>query len=321
MNPTADVRACVPLSLYAPTSQQDPALLAEGRDGDRNEPWLEARGSHVEDQLAAAATPGCLWLAPMMAIAKKAAAPLAFQTLGGFGVQRGGQDVPAAEWKSKKARDVVKLLVAAHGRPLTREQLAEALWPGDPPPLTGNRLSVALSTLRAVLDPDRRFEPDHFLAAEKGTVRLRLENVVVDVEAFLADAEAALHAWREERSEDARTSLEDAERAYSGDFLPEERHEAWAEPLRDEARGVHVELARTLAAASEGSEAARYQLRILETDPYDEKAHIGLVKALAQAGEYDEARRAYATYTARMSEIGLEPVAFDTLGTTSTWGD
>jgi hypothetical protein len=60
MNPTADVRACVPLSLYAPTSQQDPALLAEGRDGDRNEPWLRTRGSHIEDQVAAAATPGCL---------------------------------------------------------------------------------------------------------------------------------------------------------------------------------------------------------------------------------------------------------------------
>ena len=51
-----------------------------------------------------------------------------------------------------------KILVARHGRRVAREALAEALWPGEAPGPVANRLSVALSTLRSVLDPARRFD-------------------------------------------------------------------------------------------------------------------------------------------------------------------
>lgn len=46
---------------------------------------------------------------------------------------------------------------------------------------------------------------------------------------------------------------------------------------------------------------------MLELDPFDEAANLGLVAALAKAGRHGEARRAYNGYTARMKEIGVEP--------------
>ena len=58
-----------------------------------------------------------------------------------------------AAWQSRKARDLLKLLVARRGHPMTREAAAEAMWPGEDPEPLGNRLSVALSTIRKVLDP------------------------------------------------------------------------------------------------------------------------------------------------------------------------
>jgi len=245
---------------------------------------------------------------PLMEIGEEAQTAVAIQTLAGFNVLLSGQPVSAAAWKSKKARDLLKLLVSARGRPLTREQLIEALWPGEPVERTGNRLSVALSTVRAVLDPDRSFDQSHFVAAEEGTVRLRLDHVVVDVEAFLADAEVALRAWREKQTDDARAQLEEAEQSYGGDFLAEDLYEPWASAVREEARGAYADLVRALADATPGREATRYYRRILDADPFDEQAHIGLVAALLEAGAHGEARRAYGGYVGQMAKIGVEPV-------------
>src|SRR5829696_4104308 len=93
-------------------------------------------------------------------------APVAIQSLGRFRVFRAGRPVPPGEWQSKKARDVLKILIARRGRATPREYLMEALWPDEDPRRVGNRLSVALSTLHAVLDPARRFGPGHFIAVE-----------------------------------------------------------------------------------------------------------------------------------------------------------
>ena len=56
--------------------------------------------------------------------------------------------------------------------------------------------------------------------------------------------------------------------------------------------------------------AARYLLRVLAQDPYDERAHLHLVTALATAGRHGEARRMYRAYCDRMADIAVEPTAF-----------
>lgn len=86
-------------------------------------------------------------------------ADVAVRSLGALSVCRGGEVVSAGEWQSRKARDLLKILVSRRGRPATRDALIEALWPEQDPSRTPNRLSVALSTARAVLDPERRFAP------------------------------------------------------------------------------------------------------------------------------------------------------------------
>ena len=55
---------------------------------------------------------------------------LAIRTLGGFHVLRLGEPAQLAEWQSKKARDLLKILIARRGRPTPRDYLMEALWPG-----------------------------------------------------------------------------------------------------------------------------------------------------------------------------------------------
>ena len=95
-------------------------------------------------------------------------AGVAIRTLGSFQVFRDGRPVPLTAWQSKKARTLIKILIARRGRATTRDVLMEALWPEEDPALATRRLSVALATCRAVLDPDKAHPAEHFRRRRQG---------------------------------------------------------------------------------------------------------------------------------------------------------
>ncbi|MCB0907834.1 MAG: winged helix-turn-helix domain-containing protein, partial [Nocardioidaceae bacterium] len=235
------------------------------------------------------------------------------RTLGGFGVDRDGEPVPLTAWQSKKARDLLKILVARRGSAVPREELLEALWPGEPASRTSNRLSVALSTLRAVLEATSRAPDAPVVVADRVCVRLDRAQVEIDVEQFLADAEAGLRLTRTDDAA-ALEVLARAEAAYLGEVLPEDAYDEEFTSLRDEARAAFLAVARALARIEEHAghpeAAGRHYQRLLAVDPFDEAAHLGLVSALSLAGQHGEARRVYDKYAERMGELGLEPAPF-----------
>ena len=239
---------------------------------------------------------------------------LRIQSLGQFRLVRDGEAVPTTAWQSKKARDLLKILVARRGRATTRDTFFELLWPDDDPEPLGNRLSVALATVRSVLDPDKTYPAEFFVPADKGSIALDLDHIDLDVETFLNEAVAASRLARSGDAAGARARLESAEALYGGDFLEEDPYEDWAVGLREEAQATYISIARSLAeaAATDGDAdgATRYYLRILERDAYDEGAHLGLVSALVAAGRHGEARRRYAFYAAKMEEIAVEAAPF-----------
>jgi ATP/maltotriose-dependent transcriptional regulator MalT len=239
------------------------------------------------------------------------AAALAIETLGRFAVLREGVAVTHAEWQSKKARDLLKILVTRRGQATPRDYVIELLWPDEDPSRTSKRLAVAVNVLRNVLDPGRRHGNDHFVVGGIEGLRLDVERLSVDVETFLRLSDDALASHRQQL-DGATHQLEAADSAYAGEFLPEDRYEDWAAPLRDEVRATYLQVVRLLATkASDHSGAVRYLLRILALDPFDEEAHLGLITTLVQAGMHGEARRAYRRYVERMSGIGLEPAAYE----------
>ena len=238
---------------------------------------------------------------------------VAIRTLGGFSVSIAGEPVGASAWQSRKARDLLKILVAHRGRPVTREYLMDTLWPEEDPTRLSNRLSVALATVRVILDPERARGAEPFIVAEGQSVRLDLGRVAVDVEQFLSAAADALRLC-ETSADAAGRALVDAEALYTGDFLEEEPYEEWPIALREEARAAYASVARALAedASGRGDQEAgvRYYLRLLERDPFDEGAHLGLVRCLISARRHGDARRRYQIYSARMDELGVESAPF-----------
>ncbi len=184
----------------------------------------------------------------------------------------------------------------------------ELLWPEVDRATSGNRLSVLLSMVRDVLQPEQ--VPGEPLTTDGGAVGLDLGQVHVDVEEFLTNAEIALAAHRNGHP-DVIARLAAAVAVYTGDFLEDDPYQDWVTPLAEELRAIYVALLQALATrlrqAGDVDGVVRYTLRLLEQDPYDEEAHLELVGVLLAAGRLGEARRRYQIYVDRMSEIDVDP--------------
>lgn len=230
--------------------------------------------------------------------------------LGPFRVRIGDRTLGPTDWGSRKPRDLLKVVIANGGH-VRREVLLDVLWPDDD--RAHRKLSVALSTVRSLLDPGHQFDQDHFLAADRDAVWLPADHWDIDLTAFLTAAAEGLRLV-EVGDERGIAELTWVESTFDGDPFDEDAYEEWAIPVRDQASTLMVSTVRALAGAAVESgtadRAVRLLLRLLERDPYDEQAHRQLIGALRRAGRHGEARRMYQTYCERMEEIGVEPASY-----------
>ncbi|MCD9624147.1 AAA family ATPase [Rhabdothermincola salaria] len=217
-------------------------------------------------------------------------------------------DGSVATWTSRKARELLKILVARRGAPVPRETMMDLLWPGEDPEVLSNRLSVALSTVRRSLDPERRGPTNTHVVTEAGAIRLDTRTVAVDAERFLALADDAVAAHAA-RAPDAVDHLRAARDAYRGEALPDEPYAPWAEAFRSETTAAYVRVLRLSAteavAVGDHLGASEGFRTLLADDPYDESAHRGLVDALRALGAHGQASAAWERYRERMAELGV----------------
>jgi DNA-binding SARP family transcriptional activator len=277
------------------------ALIGARPDADAAE-RLAAR--LAADRLTAA------WVPVPSATGAEAPSPtVRIRALGRFTVVVDGRLLPASVWQSRKARDLLRILVARRGRPVPREELGVLLWGDDDPGKVSHRLSVALSTVRSVLDPARSLAPDHYLIADTGALAVDLTRVVVDVEQFLSDAEHGFRLRDRDETSQARAVLTAAEQAYTGDFLEDEPFDETSAALREAARATYLRVLRVLVElhrrAGDVDECVRHLHRILAKDPYDEQCHRDLTEILEASGAHGEARRARQRYEAAMRDLAM----------------
>jgi DNA-binding SARP family transcriptional activator len=254
---------------------------------------------------------------PLRAVARPPGADeIRVHVLGQFGVELGGQALAASAWPSRKARDVLRVLACRGDRGIGRERLGALVWPDAD--AVGNRLSVALSHIRSVLDPGRRLT-DSVVVSDGGVVRLDLRHVSVDLVDFTCAARAALAAARAGTAR-AVPLLEGAAAMHTGELLEDADDVVgvdWVLAEREEAellgREVLHALAGLLAAGDQPAEALPWHARLLAHDPYDEATYGALIALLVRLGRYGEARRHHRTYVLRMDELGVLATSWDEL--------
>lgn len=224
----------------------------------------------------------------------------------------GGFDVTAVDgttprWQSRKARQLLKILVARRGATISRESLMEMIWPGIPPDRLANRFAVAVTAVRRSLDPGSTHPRDTYLENRDGLLRLRIEALDIDVENFLARARSALLSTAPVVERIAM--LTEILALYTGEPLQEEQEALWAAEFRGEAQLAFFSVAHDLAGllAEIGDHYTRRDIyrRVLALDEFDQRAHVGLIDAFVQLGSYGQAEVAKRNYAQCMESLGV----------------
>jgi DNA-binding SARP family transcriptional activator len=236
-------------------------------------------------------------------------ARLSLRLFGPFHAALDGEPITA--FKSDKVRALLAYLVTESGRPHPREKLAGLLWPEWTERDARGRLRRVLSSLRLAIG-DHDATPS-FLLVTRQTIQFNaLSNAGADVTTFegLAEAKGDLQQMI--------TQLEEAVCLYRGDFLEgfsiadSGVFEEWALLNRERFRRMlMLGLGRLVGCHEQRGDYERalpYAWRLVEIDPWREKAHRQLMQLLALSGERGAALAQYETCRLLLAqELGVEP--------------
>ena len=219
---------------------------------------------------------------------------------------RGGVQLTDGDLGSRKARTLMKLLTVERTQVVSVDRIASVLWPGDLPAKPAQHVATLVSRLRRALGPDV------ICGGRQGYQFAARTGIVVDLD------EAARLTGHAEREVELAPALActAAGRAVNllspGTALAEEPYAAWAEPARQELRGLLRRARLTLAGAAQmtgdADLAARMAGEAMADDPFDEGAHRTFMSACAAAGERARALETYARLSSRLAEeLGTDP--------------
>src|SRR5215203_1000198 len=219
--------------------------------------------------------------------------------LGEFRVSVGPRTITRDTWRLKKAASLAKLLALAEGHRLHSEQMVEYLWPDLAPKAASNNLRGGLYAARRALEPEPTGSRN--LVLRDGWLALRPEG------RLWGDAEAFEEATRTARRVGEPAAYRAAIDLYAGELLPEDRYEEWTEERREGLRRMHLSLLVELAALYEERgerEPAIASLgRVVETEPANEEAHVGLMRLYAAEGRRHEGMVQYERLRRALSEV------------------
>lgn len=230
------------------------------------------------------------------------------QLCGRLAVEIEGEPLQA-RLPGRQGRMLFAYLAANRERPVSRDELIGALWPGTPPVAPGPALSTLLTRLRQTLGKGR-LEGRHELV-------LRLPpGASVDLEIL---QERAARAERElARGGDPHAALEAGREALAlteGRLLPE-FSEPWVDERRreiDARRAAILDLCARAGLVLGGHELAaaeRAAHALVAHNPYRESGYALLMEIHAARGDVAEALRVYHALRALLrEELGVLPSA------------
>ena len=215
---------------------------------------------------------------------------------GRVAVEANGHVIDETRFPGRQGRLLFAYLVAEQGRPVPRDELAEALW-GETPPATWEKaLTVVASKVRAVL-ADSGLDATAALTGAHGCYRLELpEATWVDVIAAAVAARRGEEALSAGDLTKARMEATAAASLAEQPFLPGDDG-SWVEARRRELGEVRVRALSVLADAclrsGDPADAATWAEQVVGLEPFRETGYRRLMEAHAAGGNRAEALRVY----------------------------
>ena len=232
--------------------------------------------------------------------------------LGRVGIDQEGRP-PGRGLPGRRAELVFAYLAAEHDRAVSRDALADALWPYALPDTWAAALRGVVTEVRRFLE-DGGVDAAEVLVSGNGGYQLRLpEGVTVDLD----EARTAFAAARERLAGAApATAAAPAERASALaalPFLPQHEGE-WVDGIREElasmrTRALELEL-RAHVAGGDRSGATAAAERLVRAEPFSEAAHQLRIRAHGDLGDRTGAIAAFEHYRALLAaQLRSRPTA------------
>lgn len=244
-----------------------------------------------------------------MGVSGQGGGALVVRLFGPLAIEGGTRTLGPRDLGGSRPKQVLEILLAARGRRVAAEQLADLLWPRRPPRDAAGSVHTFVSALRRHLSEDR-VRARELVVTEPGAYRFATELVTLDLDRF----DALVERSAVEPPRLARRSLEQALALVRGEPLEDEPYAEWAQDVRGTYQG------RVLSARLDAADGALAELdyagalvhadAAVAFDPFSERAQRAAMLALYALGRRHEALQAYQRFSARIErELGLAPAA------------
>jgi DNA-binding SARP family transcriptional activator len=220
-----------------------------------------------------------------------------------------GEAIPISDFGGVKPRQILEILAASPGTPVTKDRLADLLWDGQPPKSYVGTLESYVCGLRRKLGQGRQSPSRQSpLATTSNGYLLDAAAVSVDLADFRALTARAATAPPAEGLRLAQQAVA----MLTGELLASDAYAAWACSERKVFQQDAVEAcgrgARNALLVHDCEAAERLSRRAIGFDSLAEDAWQHLMRALSESGRGGQAIRAYVDLrTAMVTELGMEP--------------
>jgi DNA-binding SARP family transcriptional activator len=216
------------------------------------------------------------------------------------------RDLPGAQ-----GRTVLAMLAVEHRRPVSRDELADELWPDRPPPSWESALRAIVSKVRTALAP-AGLRAEELIGNAFGCYQLRLpRDGWLDLDAAAGALHEAETALARGDAAAAAVHANVASLVFRRPFLPGS-YGAWTLARRERVAALRVRaeecLAEAWAATGDFTRSVRAAEKALALDPYREGLYRRLIRSHALAGDRAAAAHAYRRCSELLRrELGVEP--------------
>lgn len=227
---------------------------------------------------------------------------------GEFSVTYKDNTVSEHSKRSKKLWLLLQYLVVHHNRAVAQSELIDILSREDEGVNPTSALKTQIHRLRDILSELGCEKP--IIVCINGAYSINSEiNLEIDAEEF---EKAFKEATANDDTDEKLSLILNAVNLYTGDFLAKAAYESWVVPLNTYYRSVYskavhiaVELLSTMGKLHDIISICSKASAI---NPYDEFVHYSHIKALAELGDQESAKRQYETVThLMMTKFGITP--------------
>ena len=219
---------------------------------------------------------------------------MSFYFFGSFRVCINGEFIK--EWRNAKSKMIFKYLVAHKRCSIAKECLMELFWPNNDPECARNNLNVAIYNIRQALK--QHGDGLHAIIYSDGHYGISPEfRIWTDFEAFDHVFDRAQLHESEGDLDQQMSTLNELDELYGGDFLEEDRFEAWIMPLRQKYQDLYKtaidKRAELYFEKRHYDRSIDMYKKINMIDPCDEQAHRRRMTCHARLGQNHLAMRQF----------------------------